>query len=91
MCQWGRVRIILATRPNLVEFGEQGRAFNRTRWNLSCGAVTASQTGHHFDFCMGTNHSRFPSPGAFWISHPGNTFTGNVAVASEGTGDHDAS
>lgn len=29
---------------------------------------------------------RFPAPAAYWVSHPSNHFTNNVAVASEGTG-----
>lgn len=30
--------------------------------------------------------NRFPGPASFWIAHPSNTFVGNAAVASEGTG-----
>jgi cell migration-inducing and hyaluronan-binding protein len=33
-----------------------------------------------------TSQDRFPGPASFWISHPQNTVTGNVAAGSQGTG-----
>ena len=44
--------------------------------------ATAILASEHVDFDV----KRFPSPAGIWVSHPANTITDNVVIASEGTG-----
>jgi hypothetical protein len=44
--------------------------------------ATALLASEHVDFDV----NRFPSPAGIWVSHPANTITDNVVIASEGTG-----